>query len=106
MKTAAELWTRPVLISNKASVRELPASALEEETLTITEKSEKIFPPGFTFLAGGGQLVFNSEFMTVRRAATLAENNNNNNANHTKMTQTKLLVRDSQRGWGVGGAAI
>lgn len=103
MKTAAELWTRPVLISNKASVRELPASALEEETLTITEKSEEIFPPGFTFLAGGGQLVFNSEFMTVRRAATLAENNNNN-ANHTKMTQTKLLARDSQRGEEGGGA--
>lgn len=64
----------------------------------------KIFLPGVTFLAGGSQLVLNSEFMTVWRDATLGENNNNknynSNGNHPKMTQAKLLARDSQRGAG------
>lgn len=69
-------------------------ATLVEETLKITEESEKIALPQVTFLAGGGQLVFNSGLMTVRRVATLGENNNNRH--NRKMTQTKLLARDSR----------
>lgn len=64
-----------------------------EETLKITEKSEKIVPPRVTFLAGGGQLVFNSDLMTVRRAATLAENNNNDS---NTINDTNQIISEGQ----------
>lgn len=88
MKTATELCTRPFFIFNKTVTREIPVATLAEETLQMTEeweKIEKMVLPQVTFLAGGGQLVFNSDLMTVRRAATLGENNNDDG--NTKMTQ-------------------
>lgn len=78
MKTAAEFWTRLVLIF-QLNGRKGTSCGGDAESL-----------PAWSHLPGRRRSTcFNSEFMTAGRAATLGENYNNN-ANHTKLTQTKL----------------